>query len=129
MKLQPDRILGQTVTGHGSGWLAIDGERFHQSLLIAWSGLRLPCQDSFEDLLASAELTSLLDLKPEILLVGGGTQKINIAPAKLARLSALNIGVESMDTAAACRTYNILASENRKVAAILLLYPSAEEKT
>jgi uncharacterized protein len=34
-----------------------------------------------------------------------------------------------MDTAAACRTYNILASENRKVAAILLLYPSAEEKT
>jgi uncharacterized protein len=71
----------------------------------------------------------LLDFKPEILLVGGGTQKINIAPAKLARLSALNIGVESMDTAAACRTYNILASENRKVAAILLLYPTIEEKT
>ncbi len=109
--------------------MAIDGEKFHQSLLIAWSGLRLPCQDSFEDLLVSAELTSLLDTKPEILLVGGGTQKINIAPAKLARLSALKIGVESMDTAAACRTYNILASENRKVAAILLLYPSAEEKT
>jgi len=129
MKLQPDRILGQTVTGHGSGWLAIDGERFNQSLLIAWSGLRTPCQDSFEDLLGSTELSSLLELQPEILLLGGGTQKIHIPPAKLARLTALNIGIESMDSAAACRTYNILASENRKVAAILLLYRHHEERT
>jgi hypothetical protein len=38
MKLQPDRIHGQTFTGHGYGWLAINGERFYQSLLIDWSG-------------------------------------------------------------------------------------------
>jgi uncharacterized protein len=129
MKLQPDRILGQTVTGHGSGWLAIDGEKFHQSLLIAWSGLRMTFEGSFDDLLSSPELTSLIHMKPEILLLGGGTQKIHIPPAKLARLTAENIGVESMDTAAACRTYNILASENRKVAAILLLYQGNQEKT
>jgi len=122
MKLQPDRILGQTVTGHGSGWLAIDGEKFHQSLVIAWSGLKAPCHDSFEGFLDSPEFTSLLELQPDILLLGGGTQKINIPAAKLAGLASQNIGVESMDTAAACRTYNILACENRKVAAILLLY-------
>jgi hypothetical protein len=40
MKLQPDRIIGQTITGHGDGWLAMDGEKFHQNLLIAWTGLR-----------------------------------------------------------------------------------------
>ena len=53
MKLQPDRILGQTITGHGSGWVAIDGERFKQNLLLAWSGLRMTYEDSFDDLLSS----------------------------------------------------------------------------
>lgn len=122
MKFQPDRILGQTITGHGSGWVSIDGERFTQNLLLAWSGLRMTHKDSFEDLLNSSQFTSLLEINPEVLLLGGGTQKIRIPATQLARLNAQNIGVESMDTSAACRTYNILASENRKVAAILFLY-------
>ena len=129
MKLQPDRILGQTITGHGSGWVAIDGERFKQNLLLAWSGLRMTYEDSFDDLLSSSQFTSLLEIKPEVLLLGGGTQKIHIPATQLARLTAQNIGVESMDTAAACRTYNVLASENRKVAAILFLYESHQKKT
>jgi len=128
MKLQPDRIHGQTVTGHGIGWLAIDGERFYQSLLIDWSGQRMTYQDSFEDSLDSPELAKLLQMQPEILLIGCGKQKIHIAPSQLARLTAKNIGIESMDTAAACRTYNVLASENRKVAAFLFLYQGNEQK-
>jgi len=128
MKLQPDRIHGQTVTGHGNGWLAINGERFYQSLLIDWSGQRMTYQDSFEDSLDSPELAKLLQMQPEILLIGCGKQKIHIAPSQLARLNAKNIGIESMDTAAACRTYNVLASENRKVAAFLFLYQGNEQK-
>ena len=128
MKLQPDRIHGQTVTGHGNGWLAINGERFYQSLLIDWSGQRMTYQDSFEDSLDSPELAKLLQMQPEILLIGCGKQKIHIAPSQLARLTAKNIGIESMDTAAACRTYNVLASENRKVAAFLFLYQGNEQK-
>ena len=128
MKLQPDRIHGQTVTGHGIGWLAIDGERFYQSLLIDWSGQRMTYQASFYDSLNSPELAALLQMQPEILLIGCGKQKIHIAPSQLARLTAKNIGIESMDTAAACRTYNVLASENRKVAAFLFLYQGNEQK-
>jgi uncharacterized protein len=128
MKLQPDRIHGQTVTGHGNGWLAINGERFYQSLLIDWSGQRMTYQDSFEDSLSSPELATFLQMQPEILLIGCGKQKIHIAPSQLARLTAKNIGIESMDTAAACRTYNVLASENRKVAAFLFLYQGNEQK-
>ncbi len=128
MKLQPDRIHGQTVTGHGNGWLAINGERFYQSLLIDWSGQRMTYQDSFEDSLSSPELATFLQMQPEILLIGCGKQKIHIAPSLLARLTAKNIGIESMDTAAACRTYNVLASENRKVAAFLFLYQGNEQK-
>ena len=128
MKLQPDRIHGQTVTGHGNGWLAINGERFYQSLLIDWSGQRMTFQASFEDSLNSPELATFLQTQPEILLIGCGKQKIHIAPSQLARLNAKNIGIESMDTAAACRTYNVLASENRKVAAFLFLYQGNEQK-
>jgi uncharacterized protein len=128
MKLQPDRIHGQTVTGHGNGWLAIDGERFYQSLLIDWSGQRMTYQASFKDSLNSPELAALLKMGPEILLIGCGTQKMQIPPSQLARLTAQNIGIELMDTAAACRTYNVLASENRKVAAILLLHQGSDEK-
>ena len=128
MKLQPDRIHGQTVTGHGNGWLAIDGERFYQSLLIDWSGQRMTYQASFNDSLNSPELAALLQMQPEILLIGSGTQKMQIPPPQLARLAAQNMGIEVMDTAAACRTYNVLASENRKVAAILLLHQGSEQK-
>ena len=128
MKLQPDRIHGQTVTGHGNGWLAIDGVKFYQSLLIDWSGQRMTYQASFNDSLNSPELAALLQMQPEILLIGSGTQKMQIPPAQLARLTAQNMGIEVMDTAAACRTYNVLASENRKVAAILLLHQGSEQK-
>jgi uncharacterized protein len=128
MKLQPDRIHGQTVTGHGNGWLAIDGERFYQSLFIDWSGQRMTYQGSFNDSLNSPELTVLLQVQPEILLIGCGTQKMQIPPSQLARLAAQNMGIEVMDTAAACRTYNVLASENRKVAAILFLQQGSEQK-
>ena len=128
MKLQPDRIHGQTVTGHGNGWLAINGEKFYQSLLIDWSGQRMTFQASFEDSLNSPELATFLQMQPEILLIGCGAQKKHIPPSQLARLSSQNMGIESMDTAAACRTYNVLASENRKVAAILLLHQGSEQK-
>ena len=128
MKLQPDRIHGQTVTGHGYGWLAINGERFYQSLLIDWSGQRMTYEASFNDSLNSPDLSTLLQMQPEILLIGSGTQKMQIPPSQLAKLAAQNMGIEVMDTAAACRTYNVLASENRKVAAILLLYQGSEQK-
>jgi len=122
VKLQADRIPGQAVTGHGLGWIGLDGEKFHQSLLIAWSGLRLVWDQPLVDLPSSVHMPTLLQIKPEILLIGCGEKKILIPHQKLANLMSENIGIEVMDTAAACRTYNILAAENRKVAAILLVY-------
>jgi len=121
VKLQPDRILGQTVTGHGAGWIALDGEKFQQSLLIAWTGWRFVGEVSLNDLPSSPHLEALLKVKPEILIIGCGEKKIAIANQHLATLMSQNIGIETMDTAAACRTYNILAGENRKVAAVLLI--------
>ena len=121
MKLQPDRILGQTVTGHGTGWIGLDGEQFHQSMLIAWSGLRETWQHSLENMHMSPHWAALIATKPEVLLLGCGVQRMSLPAYVLAPLMALHIGIEAMDTGSACRTYNILAAENRKVAAILLV--------
>jgi len=129
MKLQPDRIQGQTVTGHGAGWIGLDGEKFHQNMMITWSGVREVWHEDFSDFEHSPLLPTLLQAQPEILLLGYASAGNALSPKQLAPLWARNIGVETMDTAAACRTYNILAAENRKVAAILLIYGQAIEKS
>ncbi len=74
--------------------------------------------------MADVSLRSLepaLDLGPEILLLGTGARTQFPDPALLAALSRKRIGFEAMDTAAACRTYNVLAHEDRAVVAALLI--------
>ena len=121
MKLQPDRIETQSVTGYGHGWIALQGEKIHHSVLISSDGLRQewPCH-SYADLTA-AHFALLETLDVELVIFGSGAQLRFVPPAWLAGLMSRRIGLETMDTQAACRTYNILAGEGRKVAAALLL--------
>ena len=81
---------------------------------IAWDCSR------FEDL-GPAQFEQLAALKVEVLIFGSGSRIRFPRPAWLAPLVAQRIGLETMDTAAACRTYNILAQEGRRVAAALLV--------
>jgi uncharacterized protein len=74
----------------------------------------------FEDLTAES-LKPALALEPEILIIGTGKQQHFLPGESMAALSRGGIGVEVMDTAAACRTYNVLLSEDRKVVAALLM--------
>jgi uncharacterized protein len=74
----------------------------------------------FEDL-AEEHFAQLLQLKPELVIFGSGVRLRFVRPALLRPLIAAGIGVETMDTAAACRTYNVLASEGRMVTAALLI--------
>ena len=121
MKLQPDAINGPSISGYGSGWVAVNGEKFTSSLIISAMGTRLDWNCSqFEDLKA-AHFEQLLGLNPELVLFGSGARIRFAQPQWLAALYARRIGVETMDTHAACRTYNFLAGEGRKVVAALLL--------
>ncbi len=125
MKLQPDRSLAPTITGHGPGWVAVNGERIANSVVIASDGRRIDWPVSlFEDLEAS-HFALLADLAVEVVIFGSGPRIRFPRPAWTAPLMARRVGVEPMDTAAACRTYNILAQEGRTVAAALLLEPQA----
>ena len=120
MKLQPDRADTLSVTAHGPGWLAINGERFHHSLLITSDGQNMPWPCQQFEALVPAHFELLLGLNSEIILFGSGTKHQFLHPALYQSLIAKGVGIECMDTAAACRTFNILAAEHRQVAAVLL---------
>ncbi len=74
----------------------------------------------FEDLDA-ANLEAALALEPEILIIGTGAAQRFLPGELMGALSRRGMGVEVMDTAAACRTYNVLLSEDRKVVAAILM--------
>ena len=125
MKLQPDRIETQSVTAYGPGWLAIQGEKIEHSVLITSGGLRVDWACSrFEDL-TPEHFAQLAELDVELVIFGSGNRLRFASPAWQAGLMQRRIGLETMDTQAACRTYNILAGEGRKVAAALLIEPVA----
>jgi uncharacterized protein len=125
MKLQPDRSLAPTITGHGPGWVAVGGERITHSVIIGSAGQRIAWPVSTYETLDASHFALLAELGVEVVLFGSGTRIRFPHPAWIAPLVARRTGLETMDTAAACRTYNILAQEGRSVAAALLLESQA----
>ena len=121
MKFQPDRSNAQTISGYGPGWIGIDAEKITQSVIIGSKGIRqVWLCPSFEELTAE-HFAQLAGLETELVIFGSGVRNRFPPPAWLAPLMARRIGLETMDTPAACRTYNILASEGRNVVAALIL--------
>ena len=121
MKLQPDKSDVQSISGYGPGWVAVDAEKITHSVILSSRGERIawPAQ-RFEDLGAEHfELLARVDA--EVVIFGSGSRIRFPQAAWLKPLMAKRIGIETMDTAAACRTYNILAQEGRSVAVALLL--------
>ena len=121
MKLQPDKSDGQTVTAHGPGWVAINNEKVVASVVVGSRGERFAWDARHFDELGAAHFAQLARLDAELVIFGSGTRLRFPQSAWLAPLMAQRTGVETMDTAAACRTYNILAQEGRNVAVALLL--------
>ena len=126
MKLQPDRSDAQTISAYGPGWVGVNGEKITHSVIISSRGDRIAWAASgrFEDL-AAADFEQLAQLQPEVVIFGSGPRIRFPRAAWLRPLVERRIGLETMDTAAACRTYNILAQEGRDVAVALLLEHTA----
>ncbi|MCY7315465.1 MAG: Mth938-like domain-containing protein [Rubrivivax sp.] len=126
MKFQPDTPLGANVVSrHEAGRVWIAGVPFDHSLIVPWSG---PVQAwgaaSLAELLP-AHFERLAALRPEVVIFGSGARLRFAPPALMRSLIDQRIGVETMDTGAACRTYNVLLSEGRPVVAALLLEAAA----
>ncbi|MBX3454038.1 Mth938-like domain-containing protein [Ferrovibrio sp.] len=114
----PDR---QTIAAYGDGGFRISGVHWRQPMLVMpW--LSQPWAVNALADAAIANLEPLLDQQPavELLLVGCGTSVAALPKGLRADLKAHGIALEPMDTGAACRTYNLLMLESRRVAAALL---------
>ncbi|HTH79941.1 MAG TPA: Mth938-like domain-containing protein [Ramlibacter sp.] len=121
MKLQPDQFDVQAISGYGPGWVGVNGEKITHSVIVASTGERIAWHASRFDELGPEHFAELAKLGPEVAVFGSGDRIRFPRPAWLKPLIEGGIGLETMDTAAACRTYNILAQEGRKVAVALLL--------
>ncbi|NDZ12133.1 hypothetical protein C7T35_14985 [Variovorax sp. WS11] len=121
MKLQPDKSDVQTLTAHGPGWVAVNNERIETSVVVGSRGERFAWNCGRFDELSAEHFAQLAELGAELIIFGSGTRIRFPQAAWLQPLMAKRTGVETMDTGAACRTYNILAGEGRHVVAALLI--------
>jgi uncharacterized protein len=121
MKLQPDSFDVQAISGYGPGWVGVNGAKITHSVILSSRGEQIDWDArSYEDL-GAGHFARLAEVDAEVVIFGSGSRIRFPQPAWLAPLIARRIGVETMDTAAACRTYNVLAQEGRSVAVALLL--------
>ena len=125
MKLQPDRFDVQSILGYGPGWVGIGSngvaEKIEHSIVIGSRGEKFAWNCQHFDQLNEGHFSVLAATLPELIIFGSGTRLRFPPPAFLRLLMEKRIGIETMDTLAACRTYNILAGEGRRVLAALLI--------
>jgi len=108
-----------TITAYGEDYVQVNGQRYQSSLIVlAQKVLDWPVAGF--DRLSEESFALLENEKPDIVLLGTGPKQRFPHPRLIASLAQAGIGVEVMDLKAACRTYNILVAEERKVAAALL---------
>jgi uncharacterized protein len=108
-------------TAYGSGFVAINQRRIETPLIVLPERIIAPWEVSSFDALSEEHFVFLSGLEAELVLLGAGTTLRFPHPRLLRPLMEARIGFEAMDTPAACRTYNILVAEGRKVAAALLI--------
>jgi uncharacterized protein len=108
-----------TFTAYGAGYVVVNSER-HEANLVVLPEKVLPWDVASFAALKESDFQIFIDMNLEILLLGTGPKQRFPDPRLTRALAAKRIGVETMDLQAACRTYNILMAEERRVAAALL---------
>ena len=120
MKFQADAARGNAVTGYGAGWVAVNGRRLEHSVVIGPDVL-VNWECPVFSALSPGHFDLLGEFAPELVIFGSGSTLQFPAPQLLTSLYSQRIGLETMDTQAACRTYNFLLGEGRRAIAALLI--------
>lgn len=115
--------LGDTkmFTAHGADHVMVNRVRFDHTIVVSAREVREDWIIANFDALNESHFAYFLAFKPEVVLIGTGAQQRFAHPRLYRALTELGIGVEFMNTPAACRTYNILVAEDRKVIAAVML--------
>ncbi|MEP6607941.1 MAG: Mth938-like domain-containing protein [Burkholderiaceae bacterium] len=121
MKLHADSPTAlNTVTAYGAGFVEINQVRYTTNVIVTPERVTPWSLAGFEAL-DTCDFEQLRDLRSEVVLLGTGAHQRFPNPRLTRPLADARIGLEVMDTQAACRTYNILMGESRRVAAALLI--------
>ncbi len=121
MKFHLSTPTGNVVTAQGKGWVRIGAQEYRAPIVLLTDAVVEGFAPEGLDALTEADFAALLAHAPEIVLLGTGASLRFPHPRLTRALAEAGIGLEVMDTAAACRTFNILAAEGRKVVAALII--------
>ena len=109
------------IRAYGAGELRINDDTYRETVIVSASTvLRVPEIRDMNDL-AVLDPSRILALDPELVLLGSGHRQIFPAASFRAQFLSAGIGFEVMDTGAACRTFNVLVAEQRRVVALLMV--------
>jgi len=123
MRFTQDAFAGNSIRAYGDGEITINDKTISQSVVITPDSIR-PWEPRSIDELTVTHIERLCELDPEVVIIGTGRRLTFPPPALTAALQARGIGVEVMAHDAACRTYNILLAEDRRVVAALMMNPT-----
>lgn len=122
MKIDFDQYSGAlSIAAYGPGWIRVRDTRIEAPCVVTPTDIHtdlLPA--SFEHLLP-VHFDNLLALHPEIVLLGSGVHQRFVEHGLTVQLAKAGVALESMDTGAACRLFNILVSEDRAVVAAVFM--------
>jgi uncharacterized protein len=125
LKFQPDTLDGvNNITRYDVDSLRVNADLHTASVLVPWVGQARAWNATRVEDLTPAHFEALLEFDPEVVIFGSGSKLKFVSPALYRSLIARRIGVETMDSGAACRTYTVLANEGRRVVAAILLTPA-----
>lgn len=117
----------QTVTAYDDASVDFNGIRYTRSLVVMPESAPVDWPVTTFDALETTHFEQLAALAPDVVILGTGKKQRFIHPKLTTALSGSRTGIECMDNHAACRTYNILMTEGRKVALALIFEESASQ--
>ena len=122
MRFAQDSTSGiNVIRAYGNGEIRVNEDVYRGAIILSATTVIVDANMQNLDDLIGLGLARTLALEPELVLLGTGARQVFPAPAVGAQFLQAGIGFEVMDTSAACRTFNVLVGEQRRVAAMLLV--------
>jgi len=118
---EADRGNGHLINGYEPGRVVVDGQSYREGLIVSPECIVEDWGPAAAAALTVEHIGALLALSPQVIVIGTGRRQVFPNPAVYAAATECGVGVEIMDTGAACRTYNIVMAEGRRIAAGLII--------
>jgi uncharacterized protein len=121
MPLAEELITGRnSIQAYQPGQITINERDYNQSLILSATEIVTPWPVTNIDELSAEQMQTIVDQKPEVILLGTGEKQQFPDIEIIGYFAQLGLGLEVMNTGAACRTFNILVAEDRQVVAAII---------